>query len=107
MHQMAIHADRMDKDRFKHTSRGLTTGRGYELERRAIKAGIAQAESYLKTACADRWLHWKVNLLGSFIRFSCAVMFLWEIEGMDPVLMGLALYLSWQFSDKALDTLLG
>ncbi|KAF9364229.1 hypothetical protein BGX34_002149 [Mortierella sp. NVP85] len=111
MHRMAIRADRMNKDQFKHTFRGLATIRGYGLERRAIKAGIAQAESYLKTtyfgACADRWLHWKVDLLGSLIPFSCAVMVLRKIEDMDPVLMGLALYLSLQFSDKTLDTLLG
>ncbi|KAI1311040.1 hypothetical protein EDD11_003582 [Mortierella claussenii] len=111
MHRMAIRADRMNRDQFKHTFRGLATIRGYGLERRAIKAGMAQAEVYLKTSyfgsCADRWLHWKVDLFGAFIPFSCAVMVLQRIENMDPVLMGLSLYLSLQFSDKALDTLLG
>ncbi|KAF9932175.1 hypothetical protein BGZ67_004872 [Mortierella alpina] len=111
MHRMAIRADRMDKDQFKHTFRGLATIRGYGLERRAIKAGIAHAEFYLKTtyfgACADRWVHWKVDLLGAFIPFSCAVMVLQQIEDLDPVLMGLSLYLSLQFSDKVLDSLLG
>ncbi|KAF9572321.1 hypothetical protein EC968_010045 [Mortierella alpina] len=111
MHRMAIRADRMDKDQFKHTFRGLATIRGYGLERRAIKAGIAHAEFYLKTtyfgACADRWVHWKVDLLGAFIPFSCAVMVLQQIEVLDPVLMGLSLYLSLQFSDKVLDSLLG
>ncbi|KAF9953162.1 hypothetical protein BGZ72_005638 [Mortierella alpina] len=111
MHRMAIRADRMDKDQFKHTFRGLATIRGYGLERRAIKAGIAHAEFYLKTtyfgACADRWVHWKVDLLGAFIPFSCAVMVLQQIEELDPVLMGLSLYLSLQFSDKVLDSLLG
>ncbi|CAO3567640.1 unnamed protein product [Mortierella alpina] len=111
MHRMAIRADRMDKDQFKHTFRGLATIRGYGLERRAIKAGIAHAEFYLKTtyfgACADRWVHWKVDLLGAFVPFSCAVMVLQQIEDLDPVLMGLSLYLSLQFSDKVLDSLLG
>ncbi|KAG0219462.1 hypothetical protein BGX33_002732 [Mortierella sp. NVP41] len=111
MHRMSIRADRMDKDQFKHTFRGLATIRGYGLERRAIKSGIAQAELYLKTmyfgSCADRWLHWKVELLSAFIPFSVAVLVLQEIEDLDPVLMGLSLYLSLQFSDKALDSLLG
>ncbi|KAG0212547.1 hypothetical protein BGX28_006146 [Mortierella sp. GBA30] len=111
MHRMAIRADRMDKDQFKHTFRGLATIRGYGLERRAIKAGIAHAEFYLKTtyfgSCADRWLHWKVDLLGAFIPFSCAVLVLGKIEVLDPVLVGLSLYLSLQFSDKVLDSLLG
>lgn len=111
MHRMSIRADRMDKDQFKHTFRGLATIRGYGLERRAIKSGIAQSELYLKTmyfgSCADRWLHWKVELLSAFIPFSVAVLVLQQIEDLDPVLMGLSLYLSLQFSDKALDTLLG
>ncbi|KAI7828625.1 hypothetical protein BC939DRAFT_61773 [Gamsiella multidivaricata] len=111
MHRMAIRADRMNKDQFKHTFRGLATIRGYGLERRAIKAGIAQVEVYLKTtyfgACADRWLHWKVELLGAFVPFSCAIMILQKIENLDPVLMGLAMYLSLQFSDRVLDSLLG
>ncbi|KAF9150173.1 hypothetical protein BG015_008030, partial [Linnemannia schmuckeri] len=111
MHRMSIRADRMDKDQFKHTFRGLATIRGYGLERRAIKSGIAQSELYLKTmyfgSCADRWLHWKVELLSAFIPFSVAVLVLQQIEDLDPVLMGLSLYLSLQFSDKALDGLLG
>ncbi|KFH65450.1 hypothetical protein MVEG_08928 [Podila verticillata NRRL 6337] len=111
MHRMAIRADRMDKDQFKHTFRGLATIRGYGLERRAIKAGIAQAEVYLKTtyfgSCADRWLHWKVELLSAFIPFSVAVLVLQRIEDLDPVLIGLCLYLSLQFSDKVLNCLLG
>ena len=111
MHRMAIRADRMDKDQFKHTFRGLATIRGYGLERRALKAGIAQAEFYLKTAyfgsCADRWLHWKVDLLGAFIPFTCAVFILQKIEDLDPVLIGLSLYMSLQFSDKVLNSLLG
>ncbi|KAF9913001.1 hypothetical protein EC991_005869 [Linnemannia zychae] len=111
MHRMSIRADRMDKDQFRHTFRGLATIRGYGLERRAIKSGIAQSELYLKTvyfgSCADRWLHWKVELLSAFIPFSVAVLILQRIEDLDPVLMGLSLYLSLQFSDKALDSLLG
>ncbi|KAG0052672.1 hypothetical protein BGZ83_002281 [Gryganskiella cystojenkinii] len=111
MHRMSIRADRMDKDQFKHTFRGLATIRGYGLERRALKAGIAQAECYLKTiyfgSCADRWLHWKVDLLGAFIPFSCSVFILQRIEDLDPVLIGLSLYMSLQFSDKVLDSLLG
>ncbi|KAF9205597.1 hypothetical protein BGZ49_003809 [Haplosporangium sp. Z 27] len=111
MHRMSIRADRMNRDQFKHMFRGLPTIRGYGLERRAIKAGLAQAEVYLKTAyfgsCANRWLHWKVDLLGAFIPFSCAVLILVDIEDLDPVLMGLSLYLSLQFSGKALDSLLG
>ncbi|KAF9190285.1 hypothetical protein BGZ50_000316 [Haplosporangium sp. Z 11] len=111
MHRMAIRADRMNKDQFKHMFRGLATIRGYGLERRAIKAGIAQAECYLKTvyfgAIAERWVHWKVDLLGAFIPFSCAILILQSIEEVDPVLMGLSLYLSLQFSDKVLDCLLG
>ncbi|KAG0376995.1 hypothetical protein BGX24_006869, partial [Mortierella sp. AD032] len=111
MHRMSIRADRMDKDQFRHTFRGLATIRGYGLERRAIKSGIAQSELYLKTnyfgCCADRWLHWKVELLSAFIPFSVAVLILQRIEDLDPVLMGLSLYLSLQFSDKALDGLLG
>ncbi|KAG0291864.1 hypothetical protein BGZ97_005765, partial [Linnemannia gamsii] len=111
MHRMSIRADRMDKDQFRHTFRGLATIRGYGLERRAIKSGIAQSELYLKTmyfgSCADRWLHWKVELLSAFIPFSVAVLVLQSIEDLDPVLMGLSLYLSLQFSDKALDSLLG
>lgn len=111
MHRMSIRADRMDKDQFRHTFRGLATIRGYGLERRAIKSGIAQAELYLKTvyfgSCADRWLHWKVELLSACIPFSVAVLVLQQIEDLDPVLMGLSLYLSLQFSDKALDSLLG
>ncbi|KAF9145848.1 hypothetical protein BGX30_006331 [Mortierella sp. GBA39] len=111
MHRMSIRADRMDKDQFKHTFRGLATIRGYGLERRAIKSGIAQSELYLKTvyfgSCADRWLHWKVELLSAFIPFSVAVLVLQQIEDLDPALMGLSLYLSLQFSDKALDSLLG
>ncbi|KAF9961654.1 hypothetical protein BGZ65_010392 [Modicella reniformis] len=111
MHRMAIRADRMNKDQFKHTFRGLATIRGYGLERRAIKAGIAQAEAYLKTAyfgsCADRWLHWKVNMLSAFIPFSSAVMVLQRIEEMEPILMGLALYMSLRFGDRVLDSLLG
>ncbi|KAF9928521.1 hypothetical protein FBU30_002320 [Linnemannia zychae] len=111
MHRMSIRADRMDKDQFRHTFRGLATIRGYGLERRAIKSGIAQSELYLKTvyfgSCADRWLHWKVELLSAFVPFSVAVLILQRIEDLDPVLMGLSLYLSLQFSDKALDGLLG
>ncbi|KAF9109673.1 hypothetical protein BGX27_007345, partial [Mortierella sp. AM989] len=111
MHRMAIRADRMNKDQFKHMFRGLSTIRGYGLERRAIKAGIAQAEFYLKTAyfgsCADRWLHWKVELLAAFVPFSCAILILHRIEDLDPVLMGLSLYLSLQFSDRVLDSLIG
>ncbi|KAG0245363.1 hypothetical protein BGX31_007435 [Mortierella sp. GBA43] len=111
MHRMAIRADRMNKDQFKHTFRGLATIRGYGLERRAIKAGLAQSETYLKTtyfgACAERWLHWKVDLLGALIPFSCAVIVLRGIKELDPVLIGFVLYLSLQFSDKFLDTLLG
>ncbi|KAG0343622.1 hypothetical protein BG004_005130 [Podila humilis] len=111
MHRMSIRADRMDKDQFKHTFRGLATIRGYGLERRAIKAGLAQAEVYLKTAyfgaCADRWLHWKIELLSAFIPFSVACLVLQRIEDLDPVLIGLCLYLSLQFSDKVLNCLLG
>ncbi|KAG0358957.1 hypothetical protein BG005_001558 [Podila minutissima] len=111
MHRMSIRADRMDKDQFKHTFRGLATIRGYGLERRAIKAGIAQAEVYLKTtyfgSCADRWLHWKIELLSAFIPFSVAVLVLQRIEDLDPVLIGLCLYLSLQFSEKVLNCLLG
>ncbi|KAF9350979.1 hypothetical protein BGX26_010893 [Mortierella sp. AD094] len=111
MHRMSIRADRMNRDQFKHMFRGLSTIRGYGLERRAIKAGIAQVEFYLKTAyfgsCADRWLHWKVELLGAFVPFSCAVLILRRIEDLDPVLMGLSLYLSLQFSERVFDSLLG
>ncbi|KAF9410567.1 hypothetical protein BGZ94_001603, partial [Podila epigama] len=111
MHRMSIRADRMDKDQFLHTFRGLATIRGYGLERRAIKAGLAQAETYLKTtyfgSCADRWLHWKVELLGAFIPFSVAIMALQHIEELDPVLIGLCLYVSLQFSEKVLQCLLG
>ncbi|KAF9439362.1 hypothetical protein BGZ76_000023 [Entomortierella beljakovae] len=111
MHRMAIRADRMNKDQFKHMFRGLSTIRGYGLERRAIKAGLAQTEFYLKTAyfggCADRWLHWKVELSCSIIPFSCTVLALFKLEDLDPVLLGLSLYLSLQFSDKALHTVHG
>ncbi|KAF9916044.1 hypothetical protein BX616_004750 [Lobosporangium transversale] len=111
MHRMSIRADRMNKDQFKHTFRGLATIRGYGLERRAIKAGIAQSEVYLKTsyfgACADRWLHWKIDLLSAFIPFSCAIMVLQRIEDLSPVLVGFSLYLSLHFNDKVLDSLLG
>ncbi|KAF9174764.1 hypothetical protein BGX20_009844 [Mortierella sp. AD010] len=111
MHRMSIRADRMNRDQFKHMFRGLPTIRGYGLERRAIEAGIARSEIYLKTAyfgsCADRWLHWKVELLGAFVPFSCAVLILYGIEDSDPVLMGLSLYLSLQFSERAFGFLLG
>ncbi|KAG0234477.1 hypothetical protein BGW42_006558 [Actinomortierella wolfii] len=111
MHRMSIRADRMDKEQFRQTFYGLATIRGYGLERRAIKAGLAETEVYLKTiyfgACADRWLHWKVDLLGAVVPFTVALLVLHDYETMNPTLMGLCLYFTLQFSAKALACLQG
>ncbi|KAF9165929.1 hypothetical protein DFQ26_009063 [Actinomortierella ambigua] len=111
MHRMSIRADRMDKEQFRQTFYGLATIRGYGLERRATKAGLAETEVYLKTvyfgACADRWLHWKVDLISAIAPFTVALLVLHNFDTMNPTLTGLCLYFTLQFSDKVLACLQG
>ncbi|KAF9971933.1 hypothetical protein BGZ73_005023 [Actinomortierella ambigua] len=111
MHRMSIRADRMDKEQFRQTFYGLSTIRGYGLEHRATKAGLAETEVYLKTiyfgACADRWLHWKVDLISAIAPFTVALLVLQNFDKMNPTLTGLCLYFTLQFSDKVLACLQG